>query len=144
MTYDSINSTFEDRIWTRLDKTLRHNSKTNGSVYEVGLTDELLSLVIELAKESNNDKVNRWWVNKRYEEDGPPHADLICVINGKPHSLWEADLIFIADCRNIFCAEISILRTIYEMESSQADCAAIVAKATEMLSHYDEQKSSHA
>lgn len=121
--YENINRTFENRIRCRLDRKLGFyvEPKLPGEG-DVGQDWETIDFVIRLAKGDNLEQVARAMdeANKLGRENSWKEVK-------------ETVELLARGCSD----EISILRTIYEMQGNQASCADIVTKAKAMLLEYD-------
>lgn len=123
--YQNIITTFENRIRSRLDRKLGRYVEPklpfDGNVEQVW---EPVDFVIRLAKGDNLEQVARA-LSEANERGG----------ENSWQEVKETVELLSRGCSD----EISILRTIYEMEGNQASCTDIVAKAKAMLHDYDQR-----
>jgi hypothetical protein len=126
-TYKAINDTFENRLRIRVNRRLNWQVQKGECYDDSDMPDlEPIDYVTRLAQQNNLESVVKWAI-----EDGDKRGEL-----SSPKAIRHT-----IDVVNTGCSrEISILRTIYQMEHKKAECLTIVAKAKAMLQEYDHCK----
>jgi hypothetical protein len=122
-TYEAINRTFENRIRVRLNRQLGWKEPTGFPADDEDPGWDPIDYVTRMAKTNNSEAVVKQAVEDALDNGrGASRISFKDIIN---------------NLTTVCSKEISILRTIYEMENQKAPCSDIVTKAKEMLQAYD-------